>query len=108
MKIQRPCLTCGEPTPGTYCARHAKTSPAAVRSKQRHAARDPKRFGEGWSRKSKLVLERDGYQCQIGLPGCTGRATTADHIIAVAKGGSNDVSNLQAACRHCNSVKGKH
>jgi 5-methylcytosine-specific restriction endonuclease McrA len=45
------------------------------------------------------VLERDGYQCQVRLPGCTAIATDADHI-----GDRMDhrLENLQAACSHCN------
>lgn len=45
-------------------------------------------------------------RCQLMLPGCKGVATTADHIAPVSAGGSNDVANLRAACRHCNSRLG--
>ena len=31
---------------------------------------------------------------------------TVDHIIAVAKGGTHHIANLQLLCGHCNSVKG--
>lgn len=30
---------------------------------------------------------------------------TVDHIVPLAKGGTNDVSNLQCACKRCNSIK---
>jgi 5-methylcytosine-specific restriction endonuclease McrA len=59
-----------------------------------------------WKRARQRVLDRDSHQCRIGLSGCRGRATSADHIIELAEGGSPyDDSNLQAACVPCNSAK---
>ncbi len=39
------------------------------------------------------------------MPGCTGVATTADHIIGKARGGSDNTYNLQASCKNCNEKK---
>ncbi len=62
---------------------------------------------QAWHAVSALVLRRDGYRCQIRGPGCTGRATTADHVIELQDGAPMyDMGNLQAACRRCNSAKG--
>ena len=55
----------------------------------------------------KYVFERDKYQCKCC--GKTNREThlTIDHIIPLARGGQNDISNLQTLCRTCNQRK-KH
>jgi 5-methylcytosine-specific restriction endonuclease McrA len=59
-----------------------------------------------YQRNRLAVLEAAGWRCQIRAPGCTGVATTADHVQAVSLGGGNAVDNLRAACRHCNSTLG--
>jgi ATP adenylyltransferase len=51
------------------------------------------------------VLRRAGGRCE--LCGASSRDTQidVDHIIPRAKGGSNDLDNLQALCRTCNAQK---
>jgi 5-methylcytosine-specific restriction endonuclease McrA len=48
------------------------------------------------------VLRRDGYRCAW----CGGTATTADHVVPRALGGSDDPANLVAACDLDNKSKG--
>lgn len=60
------------------------------------------RLPDNWPQISRTVLERDGYQCQVGYDGCLGRATDTDHITA---GDDHRPTNLQAACSHCHAVK---
>ena len=57
-------------------------------------------------KRRKAVLVRDCYTCQIGGEGCTVVATTVDHIHPKAWGGTEDPSNLRAACWNCNQRKG--
>jgi 5-methylcytosine-specific restriction endonuclease McrA len=52
------------------------------------------------------ILERDGYKCQLGLPGCKMVATEVDHIVNWRRGGSSEPENLQASCGSCNRAKG--
>jgi 5-methylcytosine-specific restriction endonuclease McrA len=56
----------------------------------------------------KYILKRDKYQCQSC--GKTEEETklNIDHIIPLAKGGSNDISNLQTLCSLCNQKKKHH
>ena len=53
----------------------------------------------------KQVLD-DNPTCTIRLDCCTGTATTADHIVPVSEGGTDDIENLRSACRPCNSSLG--
>ncbi len=54
----------------------------------------------------KFVFERNNYQCQ----GChkidlTAKSLQVDHIIPLAQGGANDLSNFQTLCAKCNREK---
>ena len=52
------------------------------------------------------VYKRDRFQCTYcGVPG-TDAELEVDHIIPIARGGSNHISNLTTACRKCNAKKG--
>jgi 5-methylcytosine-specific restriction protein A len=67
---------------------------------------NPARSGRPWRRARDAVLQRDGWVCQLRLPGvCLGVATTADHIRTVHAGGNNDPRNLRASCAPCNLAR---
>src|SRR4051812_16633749 len=69
-------------------------------------ARDPYHH-PCWPALRIAILNRDGWTCQLQLDGCTTRAKPVDHIKEWTNGGAwFDPANLQAACTHCNSVKG--
>lgn len=58
--------------------------------------------GAAWERLRLRVLERDSYICAY----CGNEADTADHIVAKDNGGTDEMSNLVAACNPCNGRKG--
>lgn len=59
-----------------------------------------------WRKLRAMVLERDRYLCLECLRnGLYVSATTVDHIIAKAHGGSDDLSNLQSLCEQCHRMK---
>jgi 5-methylcytosine-specific restriction protein A len=54
----------------------------------------------------KYVFERNNYQCQsCSKIDLTAKTLQVDHIIPLAQGGANDLSNLQTLCAKCNSQK---
>lgn len=89
--MNRRCLGCG----------------ALLRSGSRCAAcrlpREPRALrGRPWMRLRARILERDRHTCQT----CGQPATHVDHVVALARGGSDDPSNLRALCQLCNLRKG--
>lgn len=53
----------------------------------------------------KYVFQRDKYQCQSCGKTKLETQLTIDHIIPLARGGSNDISNLHTLCLICNQKK---
>jgi len=52
------------------------------------------------------VLERAKSRCELCGVSAEEKQLQVDHIIPRSKEGSNDISNLQALCYSCNSMKG--
>ncbi|MFN6513765.1 MAG: HNH endonuclease [Nostoc sp. CreGUA01] len=53
----------------------------------------------------KYVWQRDEYQCRSCGKTSLETNLTIDHIIPLARGGQNDISNLQTLCLACNQQK---
>jgi 5-methylcytosine-specific restriction endonuclease McrA len=61
-----------------------------------------KRYNSAYyQRVRKLVLERDYFTCHY----CGQEANTVDHLIPISKGGTDEATNMVAACIKCNSGK---
>jgi 5-methylcytosine-specific restriction enzyme A len=58
-----------------------------------------------WRAVRQFVLVRDRHTCQLQHPGCTLVANTADHIVEVVAGGSDEPWNLRAVCPACHNVR---
>lgn len=102
------CDDCGalivEPTGQTasiYCGHRC------ARRVARRARRAREHNASGSFRYSQVMAQyqRQGYSCAyckrpaLGLP-------DPEHVLALSRGGRNDMSNLVAACRACNTDKG--
>ncbi len=63
-------------------------------------------YGTAWEKLRAQVMRRDKGLCRVCLAG--GRAMVAhevDHKQSKAKGGTDDLANLQAICRKCHKIK---
>jgi len=58
---------------------------------------------EAWKSLREQAFERDDYTC--GYCGGRGKSLECDHVIPIAKGGTNELGNLITACRGCNRKK---
>jgi 5-methylcytosine-specific restriction protein A len=70
------------------------------------ASRHKRGYGTAWDKLRKQVMQRDCGICQSCRK--QGRATIAqavDHIISKAKGGTDDLDNLQCLCNPCHDTK---
>lgn len=52
------------------------------------------------------IAARDGLVCHYCKAAVKPKSFTVDHLIPFAKGGTENLSNLVACCRSCNSKKG--
>lgn len=54
---------------------------------------------------TKLVIQTYGNRCWLQWAGCTGLATTKDHVVPAANGGADTLDNFRPACRNCNGKR---
>jgi 5-methylcytosine-specific restriction enzyme A len=94
--ILRACTVCGRLSSESRCPTH--------RRKAWEGSNRRERTRSGWSqqRRARYILRRDEGRChRCGRPG----ATIADHVIALAEGGADDVDNMAPICVSCNRQK---
>ncbi|WP_299312384.1 HNH endonuclease signature motif containing protein [uncultured Halomonas sp.] len=103
----RPCRVPGCPGKTTaqhgYCEQHAHLGSW---QKPEHPGRRARQGGRPWRRRRDRVLQRDKGLCQPCLQqGRVTPATEVDHILNIARGGSESDDNLQAICAACHREK---
>lgn len=90
------CRDCGAPSPTRRCGGCTGRLPVKRRTYERHTG------GARYRNARAQVLDRDHHTCVY----CGRPAREVDHVVPVAKGGTNTTHNLVAACRACNRRKG--
>lgn len=82
------------------------SAPLAIEAAKGHLARDRRTRPTSGARLrfKKALLKKDPrcFDCHTGL---THETATLDHIIPIAKGGTNADGNFQLACQPCNLKK---
>lgn len=83
-----------------------EAKPSGWQSDRLRGSRHQRGYGADWQRLRAEVLLRDKGLCQPCLE--AGRVTAArevDHIKAKARGGTDELINLQAICPACHAKK---
>jgi 5-methylcytosine-specific restriction enzyme A len=69
-------------------------------------SRHERGYGAAWVKLRGIVMERDGWLCQpCQRNGRVTEAAEVDHVLPKAKGGDDDIDNLQAICTDCHKAK---
>lgn len=69
-------------------------------------SRHERGYGREWDRLRQQAMTRDKYLCQPCLgKGQVTAATEVDHVMSKAKGGKDEMGNVQAICSDCHREK---
>lgn len=90
-----------------YCEQHRQQYAGdGWRNYQAGKSRQERGYGRPWEIIRKRVLQRDKYLCQNHRrQNIAKKATSVDHIIPKAHGGTDDDSNLESLCWECHRAK---
>lgn len=95
---------CGEVTRNHFCGVH---TPQHGGYDERRGSSASRGYGSNWRKLRRIKLNQDPV-CEDPEgrhPGVVAAATQVDHIIPLARGGTNAMVNLQSLCESCHSHK---
>jgi 5-methylcytosine-specific restriction endonuclease McrA len=58
-----------------------------------------------WRFKRRMVYRRDHGRCYYCAEAVTREKFTVDHVVPLARGGTDAASNLVTCCKYCNKIK---
>ena len=96
MLLPRPCVDCGVIVRATRCVQCARAK------ERKRITRTARGYDSMWRDLSRRMRAAQPWCSKCGST----KDLTLDHIIPLARGGTNDQSNAQVLCRKCNSIKG--
>jgi 5-methylcytosine-specific restriction endonuclease McrA len=98
------CLTCGTKFP---VSRYARNKPSRC-PEHRASNWDRRRSAPGDYTSAEYLANRTKLLADKPLCAWCHRApaTTADHVRAIAEGGTHAIENLKPACERCNRLRG--
>lgn len=90
-----------------YCNQHRQQHAGdGWRNYQAGKSRKERGYGRSWEIIRERILQRDQYLCQNHRrQKIAKKATSVDHIIPKAHGGTDDDSNLESLCWECHRAK---
>src|SRR5690606_35566180 len=95
---KRTCLDCGAITTASRCSECAS---ARQRARDRERGSSARRgYGSAYRRARARLLAGSPPCYWCGAP-----ATTADHLVPLARGGTSDANNLVPSCEKCNFAR---
>ena len=96
----RACLGCGRVIPGgSRCGECQRDHNR--RRDHRRGTRSQRGYGVAYTVRRALILRSHPFCAYCGAP-----AGTVDHVVPLARGGTNSLDNLVACCAECNASKG--
>lgn len=99
--IARPCLDCGRLVTGmTRCP--PCNAEAQRRRDVRRGSPSARGYDWAWQQRSRAARQEQGWCDNCGATS----DLTADHVVPLARGGTNDMGNVRVLCRACNGAKG--
>jgi hypothetical protein len=114
------CPTCRRVAEGKDCILRARKKREAHRQKVKHTpdyiakhngykrtrrAREKGSFGSFSVAEEKALYLKQGGKCAVCLKRVESKTYHRDHIVPLARGGSNLIGNIQILCRSCNMEK---